>query len=125
MASGYKDGPPPDRLYILKNSYEIRYYTTPETFAQAIVEGYTHGGAELAVYRRCETPPGETIAEILAANPQPDFNTGSTLNTQQFMFSGISKPTPQQQAEYKQYEKDCKAWRKRVKALVLAVVGRY
>jgi hypothetical protein len=50
MASGYKDGPPPSHLYVIKNDYEIRYYTTPETYAQALVEGYQ---GELAVYRRC------------------------------------------------------------------------
>jgi predicted patatin/cPLA2 family phospholipase len=122
VASGYKDGPPPAHLYVIKNSYEIRYYTTPETYAQAIADGYD---GELAVYRRCETPPNAQVDQIMADNPMPTLDTGSSLNPQQMMFSGIGKPTPAQQAAYKQYEKDIKARRKRVKSLLLAVLERY
>lgn len=121
MASGYKDGPPPSHLYVIKSSYDIRYYTTPETYAQALADGYQ---GELAVYRRCETPPSADVDAILADNPMPTLDTGSSLNPQQMMYSGISRPTPAQQAAYKQYEKDIKARRKRVKAALLKILER-
>ena len=101
MASGYKDGPPPSHLYVIKNDYEIRYYTTPETYAQALAEGYQ---GELAVYRRCETPPSADVDAILEAHPMP--STASMMQRQNVLtLSGIVRPTPEQQAAYKEYEK--------------------
>ena len=129
MASGLKEGPPPDRLYVIKNGYEIRYYTTPETFAQAIVDGYTWVPAgmpkpELAVYARCgDSPPAPQVDDILQAHPQPPPPNTQPLTLQQQI--ALLPPTPAQKAAYDQYNKDMKAWRKKIKTLLIPILERY
>lgn len=75
MASGWKEGPAPDRIYVIKDRFEIRYFTSPETFATAIAKDYAPGGKqELVVYQRCEMQADLVIDRLLSepANAWPD-----------------------------------------------------
>lgn len=115
MASGFKEGPPPGHLYVIKNHYEIRYYTTPESYAQALVEGYQ---GELAVYRRCETPPDAEIQKVLEAHPR-----ARPLANLYALHPNLR--SRDQQQSIKEYEKEDKVRRKTIKQALLKILERY
>lgn len=131
MANAATPGPAPNRLYVLKNDYEIRYYTTPETFAQGILD---YGSdprlpMEPVVYARVqEAPILEDLQAIVAAEPAPQTPNLFPGMSPQAIFAqhvSLTPLTPQQKAQADAYEKQVKKWRKVVRTKLLEVVKRY
>lgn len=120
MASGYKDGQPPPRLYVIKSDWEIRYYTTPQTFAQAVVDGYADiGSTVLAVYELREGNPKLKVQQVMQANPAPPYTYPVVAGR-----GPLDPPTPEQRAYHAEYNAATKAWRKKVKALLVKAIER-
>lgn len=112
MASGFKSGAPPGRIWAIKNGYEIRYYTTPETIAQAIVDGYVNNGGVVVCYRLDENPNIAQLQQETPTDPAPP----------QPRLSGSWPPTAADQVLSTAYDKELKKWRKRQRARLVEEV---
>lgn len=120
MASGFKDGPAPGRIWVLKNEYEIRYYTTPETLAQAVVDGYD---GEVVCYRLDENPTVETeVRQALRIDPADREPRFPKLSVPMHPYYGYQNMTAADEKLIEKHKRDVAAWRKRRRAAVIEVL---
>lgn len=132
MASSLKAGMPKE-IFVIFNGYEVRYYTTPETFAQAVSDGYAHHHTSGTPYEvKCFVPvelADDQVSEQLdlaVQQPPPPFVPSAacaapvgvqpwSINLTTTVQAAVAAATAQYEKEQKTYRgKTLKAWRGRL-----------
>lgn len=99
MASGAKSEMP-EFVFVIFSGYEVRYYTTPETLAQAITDGYAMGaGAQVQCFvpiELADDSAAQKLALVVKRKPPAQPQPPHSFNLTQWPAGGL---TPQQQKE--------------------------